>query len=166
LRGALLLAVQSARAAEIALYQMPTDKLCTEAANKLDHDKLLVELVGRMVRAGQLPVDTGGDSRRISLSYSRADIADFLYDDLVNFHTHLTDTDYRLVSYRSPSAVEIRQHPELGKRAGYLLFPPGRFAVIQCFPTEEEEEVADKNARPMPKAVLRCAAIPSTCAMR
>jgi hypothetical protein len=87
---ALLLAVQSARAAEIALYQMPPDKLCTEAANKrwyLDHDKLLVELVGSMVRAGQLPVDTGGDSGRISLSYSRADIADFLYDDLVDFHT-------------------------------------------------------------------------------
>jgi hypothetical protein len=154
---ALLLAVDSARGAETALYQIPTDKLCTKAANGrwyLDNNKLLAELVGRMVRSGKLPIDTGGDSGRISLSYSRAEIADTLYDDLADFAEHLSNTDYRLVSFRRPTAADIRQHPELETEGGFLLFPQGRYAVIQCIPPEQEV-AADKNARPMPTAIFR-----------
>jgi hypothetical protein len=154
---ALVLAVSSAHAAEIALYQIPTDQLCTRAPNGgwyLDSNKLLAELVGRMVRAGKVPIDTGDDSGRVSLSFSRAEIADVLSDDLADFYGHLTNTDYRLVSYRHPTAAEIRQHPELGRRGGFLLFPTGRFAVVQCL-APEEEAVADKNARPLPEVVFR-----------
>jgi len=154
---ALVLAANSARAAEIALYQIPTEQLCTRAPNGgwyLDSNKLLAELVGRMVRAGEVPIDTGDDSGRVSLSFSRAEIADTLSDDLTDFYEHLTNTDYRLVSYRSPTAADVGQHPELRTVGGFLLFPAGRFAVVQCRAPEQEVAV-DPNARPLPEVVFR-----------
>jgi hypothetical protein len=154
---ALLLAVDSARAAETALYQIPTGKLCTKEADGrwyLDNKKLIAELVGRMVRSGKLPIDTGDDSGQISLTFSRAEIARTLWDDLADFNEHLTNTDYRLVAYRRPSAADIRQYPELESDGGYLLFPRNRYAVVLCRPPEQEAEV-DKNARPLPSAVFR-----------
>ena len=154
---ALLLAADAARAAETALYLIPTNKLCTknEADRRwyLDNKKLLAELIGRMVRSGTVPIDTGDDSGQISLTYSRAEVANTLWDDLADFHEHLSTSDYRLISYRRPSAADKQRHPELDVDGGYLLFPKGRYAVVLC--TVQEEEAVDKNARPLPKIVFR-----------
>jgi hypothetical protein len=154
----LLLAVDPARAAETALYQIPTDKLC--AKNKadgrwyLDNTKLWAELIGRMVRSGVLPIDFGGDSGRVSLTYSRAEVAHALQDDLADFQEHLHSTNYRLVAFRQPSSADVDRYPELKIDGGYLLFPRSRYAVVLCTPPEEEGET-DKNVRPLPKTVLR-----------
>ena len=152
---ALLLAADAARAAETALYLIPTNKLCTKDPTDrrwyLDNKKFLAELIGRMVRSGKVPIDTGDDSGQISLTYSRAEVARALWDDLADFSEHLTNTDYQLIAYRRPSAADVQSHPELGVDGGYLLFPKGRYAVVLC---RVEEEV-DKNARPLPKAVFR-----------
>ncbi|MGA9604173.1 MAG: hypothetical protein WBQ82_08660 [Methyloceanibacter sp.] len=154
---ALLLAVDSARAAETALYLLPADKLCTknDADGRwyLDNKKLLAELIGRMVRSGEVPIDAGDDSGKISLTYSRTGIAHALWDDLADFNEHLTNTDYHIVAHHRPSAGDVRKYPELETEGGYLLFPKGRYAIVLC--TKPEDEAVDKNARPLPKTVFR-----------
>jgi hypothetical protein len=79
--------------------------------------------LGRMVRSGKLPVDATSDSGRISLSYSRAEIADTLYDDLADFSGELGQSDYRLVACHQPTAADLQRYPELRNEGAYLLFP-------------------------------------------